>query len=285
MWCQEQNTHADRLRSPVHVSVEMGQLAVFRALVTADPCSIFAADGNGLKPLNIALRKKQKEITSFLLKKQWSTITYGSSQQTLPLHIFSKLKKWGDRARDRASTKFGVSRSSVKVPISFCSNQNITFKRKQKDCAQTALKLPESWEIRSKYSTGVDGCQREGYSQGRNDIHAPFPVREGRRKENSEQVKAVDASQRTFPNGKTDWEIMLVGYFQIQNLTNWCWTAFQATQQLNGQTGQESSRYAGQRFLNVSYNVHKLQMNQTVFPILLQLQETGYFAAFEEGAT
>ena len=120
LWCQEENTHIDRLRCPIHVAAEMGQLAIFRTFVHVDTCTIFASDGNGLKPLNIALRKKQKAIVQFLLTKQWTTVNYGSSKQTIPLYLYSKLKKWGDRARDKVITKYGLSKSSMKVSLNLC---------------------------------------------------------------------------------------------------------------------------------------------------------------------
>ena len=109
-----------------------GQLAIFRTFVHVDTCSIFASDGQGLKPLNISLRKKQKAITSFLLTKQWTSVTYGSSKQTIPLYLYSKMKKWGDRARDRTIIKHGMTKSSMKVILSLQSNfKNIQTLKQQ----------------------------------------------------------------------------------------------------------------------------------------------------------
>ncbi len=116
----------DRLRCAVHVAAERGHLAIFRAFVHIDPCCIYTADGIGLKPLNIALRNKQKDVVSFLLSKQWSTVPYGSSnqtvsfgssQQTLPLYVYAKLKKWAKRARETALEKNSSIKSSLKVFI------------------------------------------------------------------------------------------------------------------------------------------------------------------------
>ena len=122
----------DRLRCPIHVAAETGQLAIFRTFVHVDTCSIFASDGQGLKPLNISLRKKQKAITSFLLTKQWTSVTYGSSKQTIPLYLYSKMKKWGDRARDRTIIKHGMTKSSMKVILSLESNfKNIQTLKQQ----------------------------------------------------------------------------------------------------------------------------------------------------------
>ena len=94
-----------------------------------DICTIFANDGNNLKPLNISLRKKQKGITSFLLTKQWTSVNYGAtnSKQTLPLSMFSKLKKWGERAREKALFKYGANKSSMKVNQVFCQDLGNLF--------------------------------------------------------------------------------------------------------------------------------------------------------------
>ena len=114
------------------MAAETGQLAIFRTFVHVDTCCIFASDGQGLKPLNISLRKKQKVITSFLLTKQWTSVTYGSSKQTIPLYLYSKMKKWGDRARDRTIIKHGMTKSSMKVILSLQSNfKNIQTLKQQ----------------------------------------------------------------------------------------------------------------------------------------------------------
>ena len=127
----------DRLRCPIHVAAETGQLAIFRTFVHVDTCSIFASDGQGLKPLNVSLRKKQKAITSFLLTKQWTSVTYGSSKQTIPLYLYSKMKKWGDRARDRTIIKHGMTKSSMKVMLSLESNFKNIQTPKQKVLPET----------------------------------------------------------------------------------------------------------------------------------------------------
>ena len=153
LWCQEQNAHVDRLRCPIHVAAETGQLAIFRTFVHVDTCSIFASDGHALKPLNISLRKKQKAITSFLLTKQWTSVPYGSSKQTIPLYLYSKLKKWGDRARDRAILKYGMSKSSMKVILSsYCI---LRILKRLKSC-KIVLHSQNNEQCRSRNQTWKD---------------------------------------------------------------------------------------------------------------------------------
>ncbi|VEL20119.1 unnamed protein product [Protopolystoma xenopodis] len=56
-------------------------------------------DGEGLLPLNIALRQHIKPCASFLLAKQWCRVPY--KQSSLSLLIFASLRNWADIARDR----------------------------------------------------------------------------------------------------------------------------------------------------------------------------------------
>ena len=43
--CKETNQHIDRLRCPVHVAAEMGQIGVLRAFVHHDISNVLAQDG------------------------------------------------------------------------------------------------------------------------------------------------------------------------------------------------------------------------------------------------
>ena len=43
--CKESNNHIDRLRCPVHVAAEMGQIGVLRVLVQHDISNVLAQDG------------------------------------------------------------------------------------------------------------------------------------------------------------------------------------------------------------------------------------------------
>ena len=55
--------------------------------------------GNGLKPLNVALRCKQKPCALFLLTKQWSKRNYNG--KSILLSLYAKMKRWADISRER----------------------------------------------------------------------------------------------------------------------------------------------------------------------------------------
>ena len=114
-WCRNGQLHIDALKTPVHVAAEQGQQGVLRSFVHNSVCSVLAKDGNGLTPLNIALRNKQKPCASFLLTKQWSRINY-TTQTAIPLNIFVKMKRWSERAKDKVIIIYGQWKSSLKNP-------------------------------------------------------------------------------------------------------------------------------------------------------------------------
>ncbi len=59
--------------------------------------------GNGLTPLNIALRAGRKTCASFLLSKQWSRIPC-SKHRSLSLGVYTKVKHWAENARRNVSS-------------------------------------------------------------------------------------------------------------------------------------------------------------------------------------
>ena len=111
-WCGD--NHIDRLRAPIHIAAEMGQLGIVRTFVHSNLCYIMAKDGNGLMPLNIALRKKQKPCASFLLTKQWSKINYNTNY-SIPISLYTKMKRWAEMAKEKVLTIGGQTKSSLKV--------------------------------------------------------------------------------------------------------------------------------------------------------------------------
>ncbi|RUS71372.1 hypothetical protein EGW08_020868, partial [Elysia chlorotica] len=112
MWCKEDG-HIDALKCPVHEATFCGQLGVLRLFVNADVTCLKAKDGYDLEPLNIALRNKVKNCASFLLTKQWSKININ---KTFALHLatYTRLKKWCERAKERALLKYGQSKSTLR---------------------------------------------------------------------------------------------------------------------------------------------------------------------------
>ncbi|GFO13689.1 protein ankub1-like [Plakobranchus ocellatus] len=112
MWCKEDG-HIDALKCPVHEATIRGQLGVLRLFVNVDITCLKARDGYDLEPLNIALRNKVKNCASFLLTKQWSKININ---KTFALHLatYTRLKKWCERAKERALLKYGQAKSTLR---------------------------------------------------------------------------------------------------------------------------------------------------------------------------
>ncbi|XP_064620330.1 uncharacterized protein LOC135483395 isoform X2 [Lineus longissimus] len=110
-WCAS-TKHIDSLKCPVHEAVESGQLGVLRTFVHHNICTVMAKDGNGLRPLNIALRNRVKPCASFLLTKQWSRINYGPT--SIPLSLYAKMKAWGERGKEKALLIHGQEKSTLK---------------------------------------------------------------------------------------------------------------------------------------------------------------------------
>ncbi|XP_071116073.1 uncharacterized protein [Haliotis cracherodii] len=111
-WCSNLS-HIESLKSPVHEATEMGQLGALRMFVNHDITCLMAKDGNGLAPLNIALRKKVKNCASFILTKQWSKLTF-KKDISLNLALYTKIKQWCDAAKEKVFIKYGHSKSSLK---------------------------------------------------------------------------------------------------------------------------------------------------------------------------
>ena len=121
MWCRQSRQHIDHLKTCVHEAAESGSLGVLRSFIHNNVVNVLAKDGNGLTPLNIALRKKQKPCASFLLTKQWSKISY-TKKHSIPLSIYCKIRRWGDRAKDKTFVIHGQWKSSLKNPRRFIQN-------------------------------------------------------------------------------------------------------------------------------------------------------------------
>lgn len=112
-WCKGEESHIDTLKAAIHESAETGQLNVLRSFVHHSVTSVLAKDGNGLTALNISLRMKQRHCASFLLTKQWSKIQY-TKKASLPLSIYTKMKKWCEQAKTKTLIIHGHYKSSIK---------------------------------------------------------------------------------------------------------------------------------------------------------------------------
>ncbi|XP_076452576.1 uncharacterized protein LOC143288160 [Babylonia areolata] len=116
MWCSGQDNdqaHLESHKAPIHQAVEMGQLGVLRVFVNNDITVVMAKDGEGLAPLNIALRKKIKNCASFLLTKQWSKVNV-TKTFALNISFYNNLRQWCEKAKERVYVKYGQSKSSLK---------------------------------------------------------------------------------------------------------------------------------------------------------------------------
>ncbi|XP_033108473.1 protein ANKUB1-like [Anneissia japonica] len=109
-WCS--SSHVEAYSTPVHEAVVTGQLSILRIFVYHNICCVTCKDGNGLTPLNIALRRQKRDVAVYLLTKQWSNVQFNS--MTLPLTIYSHIRKWCDRAKERVMLIHGPGRSSMR---------------------------------------------------------------------------------------------------------------------------------------------------------------------------
>lgn len=96
-WCNK-DVHPDHLKTPVHEAAQHGSLNCLQKFVHHNYACILAKDGHGLTPCNIARRYKKTECFKLLIAEQFrSRSTCG-----LTLGIYWRVRKWCERARDRA---------------------------------------------------------------------------------------------------------------------------------------------------------------------------------------
>lgn len=96
-WCNG-DVHVDHLKTPVHEAAQQGHLNCLRQFIHHNYACILAKDGNGLTPCNIARRYKQTECFKLLIAEQFRS----RSIEGLTITLYAKIKKWSERARDRA---------------------------------------------------------------------------------------------------------------------------------------------------------------------------------------
>lgn len=96
-WCNR-DIHFDHLKTPVHQAAQNGSLVCLRQFVHHNYACILVKDGNGLTPCNIARRFKQTECFKLLIAEQFRS----RSMDGLTITLYAKIKKWSERAKDRA---------------------------------------------------------------------------------------------------------------------------------------------------------------------------------------
>lgn len=96
-WCNKE-IHPDHMKTPVHEAAQHGSLNCLQKFVLHNYACILAKDADGLTPCNIARRYKKTECFKLLIAEQFrSRSTCG-----LTLGIYWRVRKWCERARDRA---------------------------------------------------------------------------------------------------------------------------------------------------------------------------------------
>lgn len=96
-WCNGE-VHVDHLKTPVHEAAQQGHLICLRQFIHHNYACILVKDGNGLTPCNISRRYKQTECFKLLIAEQFRS----RSIEGLTITLYAKIKKWSERARDRA---------------------------------------------------------------------------------------------------------------------------------------------------------------------------------------
>ncbi|XP_077996463.1 protein ANKUB1-like [Glandiceps talaboti] len=227
-WCD--NSHIESQKTPIHEAAEHGQLQILRIFVYNNICCVTCKDGNALTPLSVALRKQQREVALYLLTKQWSSVTY--SAVTLPLSIYSQVRKWCDKAKDRVLLVHGVEKSSLKIRHPYRQNgalcgqgvhvdgfsysaQNASPKTSSyhriKDRAKTMLVKKASVVTSTSSESGVtspdDSAVGSSVGSGDTGPFSPTPIDMKLPRLNDEQVpslvakyrqKVADKKRRTF---------------------------------------------------------------------------------------
>lgn len=107
-WCKA-NAHPDHYKSPVHQAAQRGSLACLRQFIHHNFACILAKDAEGLTPCNLACRYKQRECFKLLITEQFRKRNING----LTLNIYLKVRKWSERARDRASIRQKHSQNHV----------------------------------------------------------------------------------------------------------------------------------------------------------------------------
>lgn len=98
-WCNS-DVHPDYFKTPVHEAAQHGSLHCLRQFLHHNYACILAKDKSGLTPCNLARRYKQTECFKLLVAEQFRSRTLAG----LNLSIYARVRKWCERARDRAAT-------------------------------------------------------------------------------------------------------------------------------------------------------------------------------------
>ena len=97
-WCRA-SAHVDHVKTPAHEAAQHGRLKCLQHFLMFNHAVLICKDAHGLTPCNIARRHKQTECFKLLVAEQFRI---PSVHPELSVHVYSRVRKWCDRARLRA---------------------------------------------------------------------------------------------------------------------------------------------------------------------------------------
>ena len=97
-WCRA-SAHVDHVKTPAHEAAQHGRLKCLQHFLMFNYAVLICKDANGLTPCNVARRFKQTECFKLLVAEQFRI---PSVHPELSVHVYSRVRKWCDRARMRA---------------------------------------------------------------------------------------------------------------------------------------------------------------------------------------
>ena len=97
-WCRT-SAHVDHVKTPAHEAAQHGRLKCLQYFLMFNYAVLICKDAHGLTPCNVARRHKQTECFKLLVAEQFRI---PSVHPELSVHVYSRVRKWCDRARMRA---------------------------------------------------------------------------------------------------------------------------------------------------------------------------------------
>ncbi|CAB4039282.1 ANKUB1-like, partial [Paramuricea clavata] len=97
-WCRA-SAHVDHVKTPAHEAAQHGRLKCLQHFLMFNYAVLICKDAHGLTPCNIARRHKQTECFKLLVAEQFRI---PSVHPELSIHVYSRVRKWCNRARMRA---------------------------------------------------------------------------------------------------------------------------------------------------------------------------------------
>lgn len=159
-WCNK-DVHPDHLKTPVHEAAQQGSLNCLQKFVHHNYACILVKDINGLTPCNIARRYNQTECFKLLIAEQFRS----RSTSGLSLGIYWRVRKWCERARDRAIVFHKHSPNPLLLEMEHRNSRNAVVGQKVQvdgfgENMQTgASKLQLSMALKSNKNKALTGVE------------------------------------------------------------------------------------------------------------------------------